>query len=195
MGQGDNVLKDLIQKTRSYRRFYQDEAISLETLRELVDLARQSASAANRQPLKYMLVNDPAKNAIVFKHLAWAGYIEDWDGPVDGEQPTAYIVILCDTAISEDPSVDHGIAAQSMMLGATERGLGGCMIGSIRRVPFRRDLNIPEQYKILLVLALGKPREDVVMETAGADGDIKYWRDEAGVHHVPKRPLDDLIVS
>ena len=189
------MLEDLIRKNRSYRRFYQEVSIELETLRELVDLARLSASAANKQPLKYILSCDPEKNALIFPHLAWAGYLKDWPGPSEGERPSAYIIILGDTEISRSFGCDHGIAAQSILLGATEKGLGGCIIGSINRKALRQALGIPPRYEILLVLALGKPKERVVIETVGPDGDIKYWRDEDGVHHVPKRPLDEIIIG
>lgn len=189
------MLYDLVRRNRSRRRFYQDVAVTEETLRELVDLARLSASATNRQPLKYYLSCTPEKNALIFPHLSWAGFLTGWGGPAEGERPAAYILILHDTTISDDPGVDHGIAAQSIMLGATERGLGGCIIGSVRGEELSRALGLPERYRILLALALGKPREEVVLEEMGPDGDFRYWRDEQGVHHVPKRRLDDIIVS
>jgi len=189
------MIKDIILKNRSYRRFYQDTAIERETLVELVDLARCSASGSNRQPLKYMLSWTPERNAQVFANLAWAAALPDWPGPEEGERPTAYIIILGDTAIGKNFGVDHGIAAQSIMLGAAERGLGGCMLASVRRDELRKALSIPEQYEILLVLALGKPKEQVVMETLEPDGDFRYWRDEKQVHHVPKRRLEDIIIG
>ncbi len=189
------MLTDLIRKNRSYRRFYQDVPVSLETLRELVDLARLSASGGNRQPLKYILSCGPEVNARIFPHTRWAGYLKDWGGPAEGERPAAYIVILGDTEISKDFGCDHGIAAQSIMLGAVERGLGGCMLGALDRDGLRQALAIPARYEILLVLALGKPKETVVIEDVGPDGDIKYYRDADGVHHVPKRALGDLIVQ
>jgi nitroreductase len=189
------MLEDLVRKNRSYRRFQQSVPVNLETLRALVRLARLSASAANRQPLKYVVSCDPQTNARIFLHTRWAGYLKDWDGPVEGEQPAAYVVILGDTKISKSVDCDHGIAAQSMMLGATERGLGGCMIGAIDRDGLRQALSIPERYEILLLLALGKPAETVVLEDVGPDGDIKYYRDEEDVHHVPKRLLDELIIE
>ena len=189
------MLKDLILKNRSFRRFHQDVPVALETLRELVELARFSASGSNRQPLKYILCCDPDVNAAVFPNLAWAGFLTDWGGPAEGERPTAYIVILNDQTIAKVPGADHGIAAQSMMLGAVERGLGGCMIGSIEKDELRKILNIPEQYEILLVLALGKPAEKVVLEDVGSDGSYRYYRDDADVHHVPKRTLQELIVQ
>ncbi len=189
------MLKDLVHKTRSYRRFHQETPIDLNTLRELVDLARLSASGANRQPLKYILCCEPETNAAIFPHLGWAGYLKDWTGPAKGERPTAYIIILGDTQVAPSHGCDHGIAAQSIMLGATEHGLGGCMIGSIKRKKLRETLNIPERYEIALVLALGKPKEKVVIEPVGSDGDIKYYRDDEGVHYVPKRALEELLVQ
>ena len=189
------MLRDLVVTNRSYRRFYEDAAIEEVTLRGLVDLARLSASGANRQPLKYILSVDPQKNALIFPHLRWAGYLKDWLGPSDGERPAAYIIILGDTEIRKSLGCDHGIAAQSILLGAREKGLGGCMIASIRRERLRKALDIPPHYEILLVLALGKPKEMVVIEPVGPDGDIKYWRDSDGVHHVPKRSLDEIIIG
>jgi nitroreductase len=165
----------------------------METLRELVELARLSPSGANMQPLKFCLVVDRAVCTEVFPHLGWAGYLKEWPGPEEGERPSAYILILGDREIRKEFGVDHGIAAQSMMLGAVERGLGGCMIASIDRKGLRATLGIPEHLEILLCLALGVPKETVAIELVGADGNIRYYRDAVGVHHVPKRGLDDLI--
>ncbi len=167
----------------------------METLRELVDLARLSASGKNLQPLKYMLSCDPQKNARIFPHLGWAALLKDWPGPQEGERPSAYVIILGDTRIKPSAGLDHGIAAQSIMLGATERGLGGCMIRSINREELRKALEIPPCYSILLVLALGKPKEKVVIDPVGSDGDVRYWRDKDSVHHVPKRSLDEIIIG
>lgn len=189
------MIRDSIIKNRSYRRFYEEAHIELETLKELVDLARLSASAGNLQPLKYILSSDPQKNALIFPHLAWAGYLKDWPGPCEGERPSAYIIILGDKEITQSFGCDHGIAAQSILLGATEKGLGGCIIGSIKRQELRKALGIPSRYEILLVLALGKPREKVVVEEVEPNRDIKYWRDSEGLHHVPKRALDKLIIG
>ena len=189
------MIKDLILKNRSYRRFHQEVTIERDTLRELVDLARCSASGANRQPLKYILSCDPEKNATIFQRLAWAGLLTDWPGPSEGERPAAYIIVLGDTEISKNFMVDHGIAAQSILLGAVDRGLGGCMLAAIQRDNLRKDLDIPERYEILLAIALGKPKEKVVLETVGPDGNTTYWRDSDSVHHVPKRPLDDIIIG
>ncbi len=188
------MIGDLIRKNRSVRRFYEEVAISEATLRELVDLARLSASAGNAQPLKYILVCDPKVNELVFPQLAWASYLRPWTGPAKGERPAAYIIILGDTEISKVIDCDHGIAAQSILLGATEKGLAGCIIGSIERHGLQKALGIPPRYDILLVIAIGQPKEKVVLETA-KDGNIRYWRDADGVHHVPKRPLDEIIIA
>ncbi len=189
------MIKELVKENRSCRRFYEDHAVTLETLKELTDLARLSASAANLQPLKYILSSDPVKNAEIFSCLAWAGYLKDWPGPEEGERPAAYIVVLGDTRISESAGCDHGIAAQTILLGAREKGLAGCMLGAIDRKALRACLNIPSQLKVLLVLAIGKPKEQVVLETVGQDNSIRYWRDNEGVHHVPKRKLEDIIAA
>jgi len=188
------MLHDLIARSRSYRRFDESFAIERSTLEELIELARLSPSAANLQPLKYILSCDPETNAAIFPHLTWAAYLRDWPGPAEGERPAAYIIILGDTKVSRNFGCDHGIAAQSMLLGARERDLAGCMIGLVARDDLRETLSIPSRYEILLVLALGKPAEEIVIDPVGAEGDIKYWRDDAGVHHVPKRALADLIV-
>ena len=189
------MMEDLIKSNRSFRRFYQQQAIAGETLKKLVNLARLSASAANLQPLKYILASEPPKNAAIFSCLAWAGYLTDWPGPAEGERPAAYIIILHDREVAKEVWCDHGIAAQSMLLGARAMGLGGCMLGSIKKDQLRELLQIPNRYAILLVIALGKPKETVVLEEVGPDGSIKYWRDDDGVHHVPKRRLEDLILG
>jgi nitroreductase len=187
-------LEDLIRKNRSYRRFAREGSITRETLKELVNLARLSASAGNLQPLKYVLACDPEGNEKIFPCLSWAAYLADWPGPAEGERPSAYIVVLGDRELSRSFHCDHGIAAQSILLGAVEQGLGGCILGSINRPRLKEALGIADRYEILLVLALGKPKETVVLEPARG-GEIKYWRDERGVHHVPKRPLEEIILD
>ena len=189
------MIEDLIRKNRSCRRFYQNHAVKPETLEELINLGRLSASAGNLQPLAYVLSCNSKKNEEIFECLRWAGYLKDWPGQEEGERPAAYIVVLNDTAISRDPGCDHGIAVQGIMLGAREKGLAGCIIGSIDRERLRKILELPEKYEILLVLAIGNPKETVVIERLGADGNIRYWRDDNGAHHVPKRSLDDVLVS
>ena len=188
------MLKELILKNRSYRRFYQSEPISNSLLRDWIDLARNSASARNAQSLKYFVSSDELLNTQIFEQLAWAGYLTTWKGPEEGERPSAYVVLLHDTLISGNYFCDDGIAIQSILLGATEDGFGGCIIHSVNRNKLREVLNLSEQYEILYVLALGKPKETIVLEEI-KDGDFKYWRDENQVHHVPKRSLDEIIIE
>jgi len=188
------MLKDLILKNRTYRRFFQSEKISLDQLRDWVDLARNSASARNAQSMKYILSTDELLNAKIFEQLGWAGYLTNWKGPEEGEQPSAYIVLLNDTLISGNYFCDDGIVLQSILLGATEAGYGGCIIHSVNRNKLREILNLSAQFEILYVLALGKPKETVVLEELEGS-DIKYWRDENQVHHVPKRSLDEIILE
>jgi nitroreductase len=188
------TIKELVLKNRSFRKFQQDVVIKESQLREWVDLARLSASGANRQPLRYVLSVDSALNAKIFSCLAWAGYLIHWAGPAEGERPAAYVIILADRDSVSGSFCDHGIAAQSILLGAAEAGMGGCIIASIQREILAQVLAIPGNYEILLVLALGKPAETVVIDPVD-NGNIKYWRDPQDVHHVPKRSLDDIILA
>jgi nitroreductase len=187
-------LKDLIFRTRSYRRFDEKHYIDTKTLESLIDLARLSASGANRQPLKYLIYNTPENCERIFPSIAWAGYLKEWPGPERGERPSAYIIILGDKSITEAFGVDHGIAAQSIMLGATEAGLGGCMIASIKREELRKELKIPDNFEVLLILALGKTVEKVIIDEI-KENNVKYWRDSEKNHHVPKRNLQELIIK
>jgi nitroreductase len=190
------MIKDLVRKNRTCRRFYEDFKIEGNTLEELVDLARLSASAGNLQPLKYILSCEKEKNSLIFPTLAWASYFKDWwPGPGEGERPSAYIMMLADTEINKNYWCDPGIAAQSILLGATEKGLRGCIFASVKRNELRSTLKIDERYEILYVLAIGKPKEKVLLETVGPDGNIKYWRDSQGVHHVPKRTIQEIIID
>jgi len=189
------MIKELVYKNRSYRRFHQNEKISMETLEELVDLARHSACGANLQSLKYILSCDPQTNELIFKRLGWAAYLMDWKGPSEGEKPAAYVVLMGDTSIHNNFFCDHGIACQSMLLGAVEKSLGGCILASINRDGLRKDLSIDDKFEILLVLALGRPSEKVKLEYIESSEGIQYWRDENNVHHVPKRPLEEIIIQ
>jgi len=187
--------EELIVRSRSYRRFDASRRIDAATLRCLVDIARRTPSAANRQPLKYILISDAAGCARLFPHLKWAAALKGWGGPAERERPTAYVIVLSDTQISADPGCDHGIACQSMLLAAVEKGLGGCMLGAIDRDAIRREFKIPQRYAIALVVALGVPAETCVLEDAKVGGDVTYYRDAQSVHHVPKRPLDEIILN
>ena len=186
------MLYDLVLKNRSYRRFDESFGITEETLRELCSYARITPSGANRQFFKFRLTPSGDECREVFPTLAWAGYLTDGT-PIEGERPSAYITIVNDNTLGTGNIMDVGIMAQTILLRAAEMGLGGCMIGSIKRGELSKVLSLSEDYEIKLVIALGKPVETVVIDEA-KDGEIKYWRDEARVHHVPKRPLSELII-
>jgi nitroreductase len=192
------MLKDLIAGCRSYRRFDQSARIPLSQLESWVDSARLVASSANRQPLKYALVTDEAVCARIFDACAWAAALPDWSGPQQGERPSAYIVILADQRLSMNEvftARDEGIAAQTIMLQAREAGFGGCMISGIRRKECAAALGVDGAVLVPeVVLALGKPVEQVCVESLPADDSTAYWRDEQQVHHVPKRAIDDVVI-
>ncbi len=185
---------EIVKKSRSYRRFYEDRIIEQKTLLKLVDNARLIPSAQNLQPLKYYIADYQERNK-VFPYLKWAGYLTDWDGPVEGERPSAYIVIVSDTSISKNVKWDHGIAAQTLLLGAVSKELGGCIIGSIDREGLAASLALPDELTIELVIALGYPKENVILKEIESGGEIKYYRDSDGNHYVPKRKLADIIVN
>lgn len=193
------MMLDIIQKTRTVRKFQEGIIIPRETLLKLLDLARLGGSARNNQPLCYMLITKREQREKIFPLLGWAGYLNDWPGPKEGERPAAYILCLLDSKRCKGPEneahFDLGIASQNIMLGAAEQGIFACRIGSFSNNAVADIFALPDRYKPLLVLALGYPAEEVVLEEMGQDGDIRYWRDTDGVHHVPKRPLSDIVLE
>ena len=186
-------LKNLVLKNRSYRRFDQSQKISMEQLKKWVDLARISPTGTNRQALKYALIVNEEKNAEIFGALKWAGYLPEWDGPVEGEKPTAYVVVLHDKNIMPALMNDQGIQVQTILLAAVEEGFGGCILGAIDRPAIAKMLNLEDHLDILWVIALGAPNEEIHLTEVGPDGDIKYYRDEKTVHYVPKRSLKEIV--
>jgi nitroreductase len=191
-------MQTIIARTRTFRRFVEKEQISTTTLHELIDLARLGGSSRNDQPWQYLIANTPDVCEKIFPFLGWAGYLADWKGPVVGERPSAYILCLLNEKRLKGPEsaaqFDLGIATQNLLLGAMEKRIGGCRIGAFN--PELASLfKIPEGLKLSLVLALGKPRETVIIEESKGEEDVRYWRDEHGVHHVPKRSLTSCLVG
>ena len=187
--------KELVRQSRSRRVFDESRPVNVSTLVELVDVARYTPSGRNLQPLKYAVTADKAQCAEIFPLLGWAGYLKDWPGPGEGERPTGYVVMLLDKTLADNPYCDHGIASQTIMLAAAEQGLGGCIIATINRKKLTKVLDLPDHLEILLVLALGAPAEEVVLEPLPEDGKIEYWRTADGTHHVPKRGLGEVLVA
>jgi nitroreductase len=190
------VIPELVKATRTVRRFKEDLNLDQGTLEELVDLARFGGSARNSQTLRYMIVTDRGRRERIFPHLGWAGYLADWSGPSEGERPAAYIVCLLvlDRCVGPENEAhfDLGISTQNILLGAAEKGIYGCRIGSFSK-NLSIHLGVDDSHKILLVLALGYPAENIVIEEIGKDHDVRYWRDSHGIHHVPKRSLEDIL--
>lgn len=188
------MMEKLVLQNRSYRRFDATHSIPESELLRLVDLARLAPCAANLQNLRYLLIWDKKDLDIIYPHLKWAGYLRFWDGPDENERPSAYIVILSPENSAQFHQVDVGIAAQTILLGATEAGLGGCMLASVDRQAIHNAYMLPDELYVSLVIALGKPAEDVCIDPVTDPDDIEYWRDDSGMHHVPKRALTDIVI-
>lgn len=188
---------ELVRKNRSYRGYNENRPVTREELTRLVECARLCPSSVNAQPLKYRLVWQKEEVARLQEKTNWAKALTSITLPHPGMCPTAFIVICQDTGI--DTSLqryqkDVGIVAQTMLLGAVEMGLGGCMIGNFNAGGVRQVLALPEAMAPLLVVAIGEPAETVVLTEVGPDGSVQYYRDENDVHYVPKRALEDILI-
>lgn len=190
-------MQEIIARTRSFRRFVEKERISRDTLYELIDLARLGGSARNGQVWQYMVASDPEICGKIFPFLGWAGYLPDWKGPVEGERPSAYILCFLNRNWLKGPEswaqFDLGIATQNLLLGAMEKRIGGCRIAAFNP-NLASMFKVPDHLELSLVIALGKPRETVIIEECKDDDDIRYWRDEKEVHHVPKRSFSSCLL-
>ena len=182
----------LPEKTRSFRRFREQERIPEDRLRAIIEAARLAPSAANLQLLRFSFLNEVHSCGEIFPFVNWAGYLKDWDGPEPGERPAAYIVIHTPREKKPFTGIDTGITAAYMVLAAKDAGYGSCMILSFNREEIESRLGIPG-YDVGLLIALGVPAEEVVIEEY--DGSVEYWRSDDGRHHVPKLSLDSLIVE
>lgn len=186
------MLRELVEKNRSYRRFCEEKTIDRCDLEEFINISRMTPSGANRQLTRYMISNTKDENALIFSCLRWAAYYKDWDGPEEGERPSAYIIMLLPE--KAEAMWDEGIKGQTILLAAAEKGIGGCFIGNIDKNLLMEKLSIPNGYKVDLVIALGYPNENVILHDVSAEDDIKYYRDKDGNQHVPKIKLEDLII-
>ena len=187
------MIKEILKKNRTYRRFDNSVQITKEQVTEWIDGARYCASAKNAQPLKYIIVTDREQCAETYQWVKWAGYLTDWDGPIAEERPTAYILQLLDTNISSNPLCDDGLQLQAITMAAVEEGFGACIFKSFNNGALREQFNLPDNLQIQYVVAFGKPVEDVVIEPISGE-DYKYWRSEDQKHHVPKRPIEQIIL-
>ncbi len=189
------MLKELVIKNRSCRKFDESFRPDYETLFSLADTARFTPSTVNRQAVRLMIINDEERCETVFDSLSFAGLLKGAGTPKDGEKPTAYIILLCDLTVAKEMHYDEGIIAQTILLAAVEKGLGGCMLGSINREKLFEELGIDrERYTIDLVIALGKPAQETVIDDISIGESTAYYRDARGVHHVPKIRTEDLLL-
>lgn len=189
------MIKDLILKNRSYRKFQNNRKIEYGTLKELVDLARTTPSSKNLQPLRYILVTEENDVDFVFSQLKWAWYLKNWEGPTEMERPPAYIIMCIDTEVNKKALIDVGISSQSILLGATELGLGGCIIRTVNGYRVSRHFDLPSNIEIVQVIALGYPDQNIQLTEISDNESIEYFEDENGTHFVPKRKLDDIILN
>jgi len=189
------MLKDLIIKNRSYRKFNSQRKIEKSELLELIDLARVTASSKNKQPLKYKLVSDAEEVDFVFEQLNWAWYLKDWKGPVESERPVAFIIVFLDKSINDNAFIDVGIASQTILLGAVEKGLGGCIVRTVNRYKMDKHFNFPENLDLVQVIALGEPLQNVEIVNVNESGDIEYFENENKDHFVPKRSLSEIVIE
>ena len=190
-------MQDIIKTCRSYRRFDEADRIGNKLLTTWVDAARLVASSGNAQPLRYAIVSDEKACERVFACCAWAKALPDWPGPDAGERPSA--IVICrdnDRTLADTFAAwDEGIAAQTIMLQAVEAAFGGCIIASFKKRSMAEALGIDaERFQPDMVLALGRPVEDVRIVDVPAGGATEYWRDAEGVHYVPKRALSDVLL-
>lgn len=191
------MLKDLILKNRSYRGYDESYHFTKEEMMELVEHARLSASSLNAQPLRYFIAWQKEVVDAIQVHTGWAKALPQLELPHKGMCPTGFIVICLDKNVEYAPSTftrDVGIAAQSMLLAAAEKDLGGCMIGSFSAAGIKEACGLSEDLQPMLVVAVGKPAEKIVLVEVEEGESLKYYRDEQDVHYVPKKKLEDIVL-
>lgn len=190
-------LRELMKSNRTVRRFREDKEVGEEILLRLIELTRYCPSGRNAQPLRYAIIKSEEDRKKIFPLLKWAGYFKDWDGPSEGERPSAYIIQYLDTRYGKDCLCDDGLQLEAITLGMHTLGLAGCIIKAFNSIELSHIFNFGEQFIPRYVLALGYPVEEVKLEDMSGkeDADYKYYRSSDGIHHVPKRPLSELILN
>lgn len=187
--------EELVKSNRTCRRFDESKEVKREELLEIIELTRYIASGANKQALRYLLVNKNEDNEKVFSNIAWAGYLKDWPGPIDGERPRAYILLAEDEKYAKAMPEDVGIAAQTITLAARDKEMAACMFKAFRGKGIKEEFSLDKDINILMVIAIGYPVEEAVVDDISADEDIKYYRDENARHHVPKFTIDNIVIK
>ncbi len=181
----DDMYETIVAR-RTIRKFRPDP-VPRDLLGRLIEAGRLAPSAANLQPLEFVVVDADGPRAEIFACLKWAAYIAPAGDPRPGEEPAAYIATLVRTEIREKMfEYDVGAAMENMILAALAAGVGSCWLLSIDRDRLRAILGVPEPYRIDSILALGYPAEEPAAEVMGES--CRYWKDAQGRLHVPKRP-------
>lgn len=191
------LFKDLVKKSRSYRGYDESYRFTREELEEFVDCARYAPSSVNMQPFRYYLAWEMDEVRKIQKMTKWAKALPEIELPHPGKCPTGFIIICQDLNISQSLTrfqKDVGIVAQTILLAAAEKGLGGCMIGNYGAKTVTEGLELDENFAPMLIVALGKPDEKIIITEMEEGEDTNYYRDSEDVHYVPKRKLSDIII-
>ena len=188
----DNLM-DLLRTRRTYRRFQQKE-ISQEILEEILTAARLASSAANKQPLSYIVIREPEKVAEVFAHTRWAGALPPEVGqPKEGERPVLFIAVIENQNINSYCDTDAGLAISNMTLAAWNRGVGSCMIGACNKPALSEMFGLTEKQVLHTVVAFGYPSHMSHIVDMEDPEQFKYYLDEKKDYVVPKRKLEDVV--
>lgn len=187
-------MMEFLRSRRTYRRFAQ-RAVAPEILTEAVDAAHIASCGANRQTVRYCIVESPAAVAAVQPLVHWAAYLPREQGtPQPDEQPTAFIAILQDDRLPGANDVDIGLALGSLTAAAWAHGVGSCIMGAIDRPELTKLLGLPEGLRLCYMVALGYPtHESHLVEIQ--DGSVKYYLDENRNYCVPKRGMEEILIK
>ena len=185
------TLRSLLMRNRSYRGYDTSFIVRDDQLRRIIEVATLCPSARNQQVLRFRpVMGEEARE--VLKHIRLGGALPELHLPFPGTEPNAFIVICSTVEESKYVDMDLGIVAQSMLLQATEIGLGGICIGAFDHEPLREILHL--SYEPLLVIAIGRPAESIELKPCNEGDTLTYYREE-GTHYVPKIKIDDLIIK
>lgn len=185
----------LVTTARSVREFKQEQPVAPALLLELIEVVRLAPSAANLQPLKYLIVSESERCESIFPTLSWASALTEWSGPAEGKRPAAYIIMIQDMEISSRPFYDIGVSAATLHYAAAAHGLGSCILMSIDKRELCSILQLEDRYSIEAVLALGYPDQTIAIEPLKSGRSVNYYRTKDGVHHVPKRSMKDILIG
>lgn len=186
---------EILKTNRSYRRFVESVRIPQHEVEQWIKNLRYTSSMRNTQPLKYCVITLPELCEKIYPHLAWAGFLKDWNGPDKGERPTAFVVQLLDENLSQTSRFDEGLQLEALTLQAVEAGYGCCIIAAFSAKAITEALGFATHLKPIAIVAIGKPSEKVVIEELLPNEPVAYYRSPDGVHHVPKRRGEDLLIA